>query len=177
MAPRKNTPKPSTSTNTTGGKRERKQYAEVSLTDLKPVKVTKQEKATVLPGRERTEAQKAVDKTVREIVEANIANNLPKQFRDMEVVKYTLPTEQAETVRFMIGKACTYLNCKPKFGKPAWEDGLEVIAFSAVPRDPSQWTDKPVGETEEKTEEKTEGSTEESSATPKTDPSEFADSE
>lgn len=172
MAPRKpNTPKSSdTSATSNGAKRERKQYAEVNLSDLKPVEVTKQEKATVLPGRERSEAQKAVDGTVRDVVMANIANGLPKQFRDMKVIKYTLPTEQAETVRFMIGKACTYLNAKPKFGKAAWDNGMEVVTFSAVPRDASQWTDKVPGDAE-----KADETAEKSDAPKLTDPAEFAE--
>lgn len=169
MPPRNKPTTPKSSDKPTGAKRERKQYAEVSLTDLNPVKVTKEEKATVLPGRERSEAQKAVDKTVRENVYDNIKAGLPKDFRDMEVVKYTLPTQQAETIKFMIGKACNLLNCKPKFGRPAWDDGKEVVTFAAIPRDPAQWTDKP--ETAEVSGGNPDGKASEDAK--RTDPSEF----
>lgn len=174
MAPRKqNTPSTSTTPKPDGdkGKRERKTYAPVSLADLKPRKVTKEEKVTVLPGRERSDEQKAVDATVKDLAYDYLAAGSPKVFRDMPVVAYTLPTEQAETIKFMIQKACNLLNCKPKFGRAAWDDGQEVVTFCAIPRDPSQWTDKPVAdETPAETPTETSANTDE---TAKTDPSTF----
>ena len=175
MTPRKpTTPKPPTGDK----KREKKTYAPVALADLKPRKVTKEEKVTVLPGRERSDEQKAVDTVVKENAYDFLAAGSPKIFRDMPVVAYTLPTEQAETVKFMIQKACNLLNCKPKFGRPAWENGLEVVTFCAIPREPSQWTDKPVAVNTDETKadgEKTADA--EKTATPadapKTDPAEF----
>lgn len=156
MAPRKqSTPKQDDAAKNADkkGTRERKQYAPVSLDLLKPQKVTKEEKVTVLPGRERSEEQKAVDAAVKDIAYDNINAGLPKQFRDMPVLKYTLPAAQAETVKFMIQKAGNFLNCKIKFGRAAWdENGNEVVTFAAIPRDPKQWTDAvPVGETSETT--------------------------
>lgn len=141
MAPRKqlNNPKPD------GEKkaREKKTYAPVSLADLKPVKLSAKDKVTVIPGRERSEEQKAVDAVVKDLAFDYLSAGSPKQFRDMPVVSYTLPTEQAATVRFMVQKACNLLNCKPKFGRQAWDNGNEVVSFCAIPRDPSQWADKP----------------------------------
>lgn len=153
-------------------KREPKQYAKVSLSDLKPVKVTKEDKVTVLPGRERSEEQKAVDATVKDLAYEYLKAGSPKNFRDMPVVSYTLPTDQATTVKFMVQKACNLLNCKPKFGRQAWDNGLEVVSFCPIPRDPSQWQDKPV---EDKPVEKTADETpkESENGTPRTDPSSF----
>ena len=134
------TPKP-TEQKTDDKKRVQKQYAPVSLADLKPVKLAAKDKVTVIPGRERSAEQKAVDATVRELAFEYLAAGSPKQFRDMPVVSYTLPTDQAATVRFMLNKACNLLNCKPKFGRQAWDEGNEVVSFCPIPRDPSQWTD------------------------------------
>jgi hypothetical protein len=144
MAPRKqtntpNTPKPDGEKKT----RVQKTYVPVSLADLKPVKLAAKDKVTVIPGRERSDEQKAVDATVKDLAFEYLAAGSPKQFRDMPVVSYTLPTDQATTVRFMIQKACNLLNCKPKFGRQAWDNGNEVVSFCAIPRDASQWTDKP----------------------------------
>lgn len=133
---------PTTPKSTDGEKkRVAKTYAPVNLDELKPRKVTKEEKVTVIPGRERSDAQKAVDVVVKENAYDYLHAGSPKAFRDMPVVAYTLPGPQAETVKFMIQKACNLLNCKPKFGRPAWEGGLEVVTFCAIPRVPSQWTD------------------------------------
>lgn len=141
MAPRKNAGR-TTGAQQTEKKRERKQYAAVSLDMLKPEPVTKEEKVTVLPGRERSDEQKAVDKAVSDLAYKYLDAGSPKQFRDMPAIKYTLPPAQAETVRFMLGKACNLLNCKPKFGRAAWDgEGNEVVTFAAIPRDPSQWKD------------------------------------
>lgn len=126
--------------------RVQREYAPVSLADLKPVKLAAADKVTVIPGRERSDEQKAVDAVVKDLAFEYLAAGSPKQFRDMPVVSYTLPTDQAATVRFMIQKACNLLNCKPKFGRDAWDDGKQVVSFCAIPRDPSQWTDKPVGD-------------------------------
>lgn len=178
MAPRKqntpNTPK------TTDGEKKRvaKTYAPVDLADLNPRKVTKEEKVTVIPGRERSDAQKAVDVVVKENAYDYLNAGSPKAFRDMPVVAYTLPTAQAETVKFMIQKACNLLNCKPKFGRPAWEGGLEVVTFCAIPRVPSQWTDTTETATEDKTAdgEKTAEAPKPAApkpVAPKTDPAEF----
>jgi hypothetical protein len=153
MAPRQQASKaaskmPETKIDTKKG-RAKKEYAPVSLSQLKPVKLTPKDKVTVIPGRERSEEQKAVDATVKDIAIEYLDAGSPKDFRDMPVVSYTLPPDQAATVRFMIGKACNLLNCKPKFGRQAWDDGNEVVSFCAIPREPSQWTDK----TDEKPEE------------------------
>lgn len=184
MTPRKpagtpNTPKPKDA----GKKAERvqKQYAPVSLADLKPREVTKEEKTTVLPGRERSPEQKAVDATVRDLAYKYLRAGSPKVFRDMPVVAYTLPTAQAETVRFMLQKACNLLNCKPKFGRAAWDNGDEVVTFCPLPRDPSQWVDEPEKE-EDKAPEAIENDKAPEAKTPeakapeakRTDPSEFA---
>jgi hypothetical protein len=186
MATRKqsNTPKQDEKT---GDKKARvqKEYAPVSLDMLKPVKLAAKDKVTVLPGRERSEEQKAVDATVKDLAFEYLAAGSPKQFRDMPVVSYTLPTGQATTVRFMISKACNLLNCKAKFGRQAWDpNGNEVVSFCALPRDPSQWTDKPKSDEPKSDEPK---SDEPSAETPaetagenaknpptRTDPSEFA---
>jgi hypothetical protein len=52
----------------------------------------------------------------------------------------------------MLNKACNLLNCKPKFGRQAWDDGKEVVTFCPIPRDPKQWTDKPERKEDEKPE-------------------------
>jgi hypothetical protein len=146
MAPR-NQSKTNANTPKTGSEKKKtrvqKTYAPVSLTDLKPVKLAAADKVTVIPGRERSAEQKAVDATVKDLAFEYLAAGSPKQFRDMPVVSYTLPTEQAATVRFMVQKACNLLNCKPKFGRQAWDGGNEVVSFCAIPRDAAQWTDKP----------------------------------
>jgi hypothetical protein len=156
-----------------------KKYPPVALAELKPVKMAAADKITVIPGRERSAEQKAVDETVKEVAFEYLAAGSPKLFRDMPVVNYTLPTDKATTVRFMIGKACNLLNCKPKFGRQAWDtEGNEVVSFCAIPRDASQWTDKP--KTDELSEdEKNEATANASDADRpegqrRTDPSEFA---
>lgn len=163
MAPRKNTTKSDTGA-AEKKTRERKEYAPVSLDALKPVKVTKEEKVQVLPGRERSEEQKAVDAAVKDLAYDYLNAGAPKAFRDMPILKYTLPTAQAETVRFMIQKAGNLLNCKIKFGRPAWDEGNEVVTFAAIPRDASQWTDTPPAE--ESSEEPGDGEPTESEPTP-----------
>lgn len=131
---------------TDGKKREAKVYAPVDMSLLKARDVTKEEKVTVLPGRERTKEQKVVDGDVRDAAFKMIAAGMPKDFRDMPVKAYTIPPAVTETVKFMVNKACHHLNCLPKWGRPAWDGGNEVITFAAIPRDPSQWTDKPMTE-------------------------------
>lgn len=128
-----------------GGK-QKKEYAEVPMESLVARRITKIEKAEVIPGRERTDAQKLVDKEIRSLAFDYVAAGQPKNFFDMPVSSYTVPTEQVETIKFMVGKACSLLNCKPRWGRPTESDGNEVVTFAAIPRDPSQWTDKPEDE-------------------------------
>ena len=175
MAPRKQSNSTPKTPGTDGDKkkRETKTYAPVSLSDLKPVKLAAKDKVTVLPGRERSDEQKAVDAVVKDLAFEYLDAGAPKQFRDMPVVSYTLPTEQAATVRFMINKACNLLNCKPKFGRQAWDNGNEVVSFCAIPRDPSQWTDKPKNDETPADETPAETPADETPTESKTDPSEF----
>lgn len=122
--------------------RVQKTYAPVSLGEIKATEVSKELETKVIPGRERSAEQKYIDGLVVDLVRANIKAGLPSAFRDMPKKAITVPPAQAETVRFMLGKAGTHLNARIKLGRPTGDDGKEIVSFSAIPRDPNQWVDE-----------------------------------